>query len=159
LSLDLRYEGQAFEIGIPLEKDHLTRFHAEHDRLYGHSDPSAPVEIVNLRLRAVGRMEMPDFQPLAEHVEASTPPELDRRAVVVGLTPASLDGEAAGLKVRETPVYEHARLRPGHQFSGPAVVISEDTTVWLGPTERAAVDEYVNLLIDVGRGRDAGVEL
>ncbi len=46
--------------------------------------------------------------------------------------------------------------RPGHRFAGPAVVVSEDTTVWLGPTERATVDEYGNLIIDVGQASDVG---
>ncbi len=96
---------------------------------------------------------------MAVQSEASTPPALDRRAVVVDLAPGLPDGDAAGLEVPQTPVFEHARLRPGHLFAGPAVVVSEDTTVWLSPTDRASVDEYGNLLIDVGHGRDAGVGL
>jgi N-methylhydantoinase A len=157
--LDLRYEGQAFEIAVSLAENFLERFHAEHDRLYGHSDAGAPVEIVNVRLRARGRVEVPELQPMEEPAEESMPPEVERRPVVVGLTPGQPDSDPARLDVCEAPVFEHASLRPGHRFSGPAVVVSEDTTIWLGPTERATVDEYGNLRIDVGHGRDAGAVL
>jgi N-methylhydantoinase A len=155
--LDLRYEGQAFEIAVPLAEDFLALFHAEHDRLYGHSNPTAPVEIVNLRLRASGRVDVPDLRPMTDLAEEASPQELERRSVVVGLAPALPDGEPGGLEVRETPVFEHESLRPGHRFAGPAVVVSEDTTVWLGPAQRAAVDDYGNLLIEVGRTADEGV--
>lgn len=154
--LDLRYEGQAFEIDVPLAEDFLERFHAEHDRRYGHSDPSAPTEIVNLRLRASGRVEVPEFHPLADRAEELTPREVERRSVVVGLTHGQPDSEPARLDVCDAPVFEHGSLRPGHRFAGPAVVVSEDTTVWLGPTERATVDEYGNLIIDVGQASDVG---
>jgi len=150
--LDLRYEGQAFEIAVPLEEGFLARFHAEHDRLYGHSDTRAPVEIVNLRLRASGRVDVPELRPLADRAEKASLPELERRPVVVGLGRAF----PAGLDVRDAPLFEHGNLRPGHRFAGPAVVVSEDTTVWLGAADRAAVDKYGNLLIDVGQASDVG---
>ena len=155
-SLDIRYEGQAFEIAVPLEEGFLGRFHAEHERLYGHSDQSAPVEIVNIRLRASGRVEVPELQPMTDLAEELSPRELERRPVVVGLMPGLPDGDCGGLEVLDTPIFGHESLRPGHQFAGPAVVVSEDTTVWLGVAEQAAVDEYGNLLIEVGRAAGEG---
>jgi N-methylhydantoinase A len=154
--LDLRYEGQAFEIAVPLAENFLELFHSEHDRLYGHSDPEAPVEIVNLRLRANSRVEVPELRPLEDHAEESTPVELERRSVVVGRLEALRGDEPGRLDVRDAPVFEHESLRPGHRLPGPAVVVSEDTTVWLGPGERAVVDGYRNLLIDVGRPAGEG---
>jgi N-methylhydantoinase A len=154
--LDLRYEGQAFEIAVPLAEDFLARFHAEHDRLYGHSDLDAAVEIVNIRLRASGRVEVPELRPLADRVEETAPQDMERRPVVVGLTPGQPDRDPAGLDVRETPVFEHESLRPGHRLAGPAVVVTKDTTVWLGAAEMAAVDEYGNLLVEVGQMTGAG---
>ena len=154
--LDLRYEGQAFEITVPLKENFLARFHAEHDRLYGHSDPSAVVEIVNLRLRASVCLEVLELRPLAHRAEEAAPQELERRPVVVGPAQELPDGDPAGLDVCDAPVFEHESLRPGHRFSGPAVVISEDTTVWLGRHARAAVDDYGNLLIEVGQTASEG---
>jgi N-methylhydantoinase A len=68
--LDLRYEGQSFELTIPLAAGPLTadafraarrRFDEEHERTYGHRVPDQEVEVVNVRLRATaadaGRVE------------------------------------------------------------------------------------------------------
>ena len=60
---DLRYRGQAYELTLslpdrPLAGEDLReladRFHREHERLYGYAVPEEPVELVNLRLLAVG---------------------------------------------------------------------------------------------------------
>ena len=52
---DLRYAGQGFELEVDLEpvRTLAERFHARHAERYGHADPSAPIEVVNLRGAAV----------------------------------------------------------------------------------------------------------
>ncbi len=144
--LDVRYEGQAFEVAVPLVPDFVGLFHAEHERLFGHSDPAAPVQVVNVRVRAIGQVEPPLLEEEAEDAEGQDPVELDRRPVVLGERP----GSEASLDVREAPVLEHGALRPGHRLAGPAIVVSTDTTLYLGPSDRARVDGYRNLLIEVG---------
>ena len=62
--LDARYVGQNFELAIGLGKaDPLPpaaevrqRFFAEHERAYGFHNPADPIEIVNFRLIAVGKL-------------------------------------------------------------------------------------------------------
>ncbi len=160
-ALDLRYEGQGFEIGVPLTPDFVARFHAEHERLYGHSDPTAPIELVNLRVRATGRVAGATLSPHPGPAAAGPPPAVERRPVVIGLAAGDATGDTAGdatgaaveLDVRDAPVYEHDGLRPGHEIEGPAVVVAADTTVWLGPAEHAAVDRHGNLVVRVGRWR------
>ena len=144
--LDLRYEGQAFEIAVPLAPDFVPRFHAEHERLYGHADAEAAVEIVNLRLRAVGRVETPRFRELAGSADRALQP-LDHREVVV-----STEDEDVGspLRIARVPVFGQEDLREGHRLQGPAVVAGADTTIWLGAPDAASVDLYGNLLIDIG---------
>jgi N-methylhydantoinase A len=67
---DLRYLGQSYELSVPidpLDEDTthlLAAFHTQHQRLYGYSRPQAPVEVVTLRLRAVGRVQPPGLQRL-----------------------------------------------------------------------------------------------
>src|SRR5262249_61341584 len=60
---DLRYEHQSFELTCPLGDGPLTparlaeliqTFHAEHRRLYSYDLPRAQVELVNLRVTAIG---------------------------------------------------------------------------------------------------------
>ena len=61
---DLRYVGQAYELTVPCPSGRLDSatlgalaetFHDEHERTYGHRAGEEPVEIVNLRLTAMGR--------------------------------------------------------------------------------------------------------
>src|SRR6266852_4700967 len=66
-SLDLRYRGQAFELGVAVD-DVLApsaletveaAFHRRHLAMYGHADPTAMVELVNARLAAYGQVPKP----------------------------------------------------------------------------------------------------
>jgi N-methylhydantoinase A/oxoprolinase/acetone carboxylase beta subunit len=46
---DLRYEGQSFELTVPLGADLVGAFHDAHERLYGYADRDRPVELVAVR--------------------------------------------------------------------------------------------------------------
>lgn len=140
-ALDMRYEGQSYELGIPLSQDFVGRFHREHRRTYGHAEEVAPVEIVNLRLRAVGEVDppvLPDREP-----GAPDPGDARRssRSVIVA-------GPAAPER-RQVPVFDGEALRPGHEVPGPAVITKSDTTVLVGPPDRARVDRRRNLRIEI----------
>ncbi|MCB1019287.1 MAG: hydantoinase/oxoprolinase family protein [Acidobacteria bacterium] len=54
-SVDLRYEGQSYEITVPWAE--RAGFDAEHERLYGYAHQGRDVEAVAVRLRAVGLSE------------------------------------------------------------------------------------------------------
>ncbi len=136
--LDMRYLGQSYELTIPLTPHFADDFHSAHHQAYGHSELSAPVEIVNVRLRAVGAVTSPPL-PEAETGPANPSTALsDRRPLVLD------DG-----RVVETPFYRGEHLRPGHVIAGPAVIAQKDTTTFLAPSDRATVDRYYNLLIEV----------
>ncbi len=135
--LDMRYRGQSYELIVPFSETVYADFHKQHLGQYGYANNDAPVEVVNLRVRAVG---------------ATTPPPLRREP------PAGPDPEAARLETRPvrfeqgllpTPLYRAEALRPGNRLAGPAVIVRADTTVLLGPSDRAEVDEFGNLLIEV----------
>ena len=62
---ELRYRGQAFELGVPGPPrpdpaDLAERFAAEHERRYGYRDPDAEVELVNVRLALVVTAPAPE---------------------------------------------------------------------------------------------------
>ena len=71
-SLDIRYEGQSYELNIPYSterRDHsnavevlVKGFHAAHAQRFGYARIDAPVEIVNLRLTATGETDKPPIQ-------------------------------------------------------------------------------------------------
>jgi N-methylhydantoinase A len=46
---DLRYQGQAFELSVPLGGDVVADFHSAHRERYGYADPDRPLELVAIR--------------------------------------------------------------------------------------------------------------
>lgn len=133
--VDLRYVGQSFELTIPAG-DHLReRFHAEHDRTYGFSAPSEPVEAVSLRLTSVGRIAKPP--PRRIEPGGRTEPK-GRRPVYFG--------EAADYV--DCPIYDRYALTAGAVIPGPAIVEEFDSTTVLHPGFALRVDDVANLIIE-----------
>jgi N-methylhydantoinase A len=138
--LDMRYQGQSYELMVPLSPNFIDDFHAAHTFAYGYSEPSVPVEIVNLRVRAIGRLPRPPLTSLSSGQAEPTTALLDHRPVVLADD------------VIEIPFYDGPALQPGHQLHGPAVVIHPDTTIFVGLGDELTMDEYKNLIIEVSRG-------
>ena len=72
---DCRYTKQAYELTVPLAGGTVTResldalaraFHAQHLRTYGHENPNESVQMVNVRVTAIGRMPRVEFHARAE---------------------------------------------------------------------------------------------
>ena len=142
--LDMRYVGQNFELSVPapalpaLDLAALTEaFFQAHEQSYGYFTPGDPIEIVNLRLTALGRLRRADGGEVA--CEAETRPEPG------GWRDIHFDGSAP---VR-SGVYRRAELRPGAVVEGPAVVDQLDATTLVFPRCVARVDRALNILIEV----------
>ena len=59
---DLRYEGQSFELTVPLQPELDGAFHRAHQARYGYAEPERPVELVAVRtadVRAAPRLDLP----------------------------------------------------------------------------------------------------
>ena len=58
-ALDMRYAGQSYELVVPfddLSTSNLAgRFHATHRERFGYNMPNEPIEVVNLRLKLLGK--------------------------------------------------------------------------------------------------------
>jgi N-methylhydantoinase A len=140
ISADMRYKGQSFEIETPLERTDLgsveamaSSFHREHDRLYGHADPDAPVQVIALRLVVVGKTPKPD---LAKLPRAAAPPA-PLKTIEVWLDD----------RHQTVPLYARGNLLAGHTFAGPCVVSQDDCTTCVPPAFDCRVDDYGNLFI------------
>ncbi|HEY0211980.1 MAG TPA: hydantoinase/oxoprolinase family protein [Paenirhodobacter sp.] len=145
LSTDMRYAGQSYEIEVPLQADWITAgdleaiavaFHALHRQIYDFDDPKGAIEVVNLRLTAVGPGPALSF-PVADEVPA---PARALRDVTVHVDGAT---QPIGLYLR-------ADLTPGAVFDGPAVVAQEDTTFAIPTGARAHVDSHLNIHLSFG---------
>lgn len=132
--LALRYRGQSFELELAAQPDWLAAFHQAHRARYGHADPQRAVEIVSVRLRAVGVTEKPTL-PAAARLRRHAAQPL--RTALVHLTGKPLS----------VPVYEREKLRPGAQLAAPAIVIEYGSTTLIPAGWQAHVDAQQNLLL------------
>jgi N-methylhydantoinase A len=139
---DVRYRRQAYELTVPLAAGPMTRasldalatnFHEKHQQTYGHANTEEPVQLVTLRLTAVGRL-----------------PELR-----LGQPPAP--GRPARQRVREvwfpetgfaaTPVHRRDDLVADQSIPGPAIIEALDSTIVVPPAWVASIDAggYIRL--------------
>ena len=143
---DLRYEHQSFELTCPLGEGAVTvsrlqelvaTFHAEHRRLYSYDLPKAPVELVNLRVTAVGALP---------HRERRPPDAAAGRLAdaLTGYRPVYFRG--AGFV--STPCYARRALAPGMAWEGPTIIEQDDATPLIAPGFRARVDAAHNILLE-----------
>ncbi|MDE0687766.1 MAG: hydantoinase/oxoprolinase family protein [Candidatus Poribacteria bacterium] len=145
-SLDIRYQGQSYELNIPCfiaESEPATevvetlvkRFHAAHEHRFGYARTDAPVEVVNLRLTATGETDKPPIAsvPLAD---------ADAAEAFTVQNPVIFEGE-----VLPTNFYRREALRPGNRIVGPAIVTEFSATTVIPPNFSAVVDAYQNLIL------------
>jgi N-methylhydantoinase A len=141
---DLRYAKQGFELTLevppgPLDAAWLARltesFHAAHERLYTFAQRTVPVEVVTLRLRAIGLVDKIDL-PEIPSAAGAQPVAYEQRSV-------RLDG----IRLANVPVYRREALLAGQRLRGPAVVDQLDTTTLVFTDYTAEVDRHGNLIV------------
>ncbi len=132
---DLRYRRQAYELTVPVAEGEITRasldaamasFHAKHELTYGHANRNEPVQLVNLRLTAIGRLPT---LVLAQRGDASEARTLSR------------DIWFSGVGFTPTPVHWRSGLAAGAVMTGPAVIEAVDSTTVVPPGWTARVDD------------------
>jgi N-methylhydantoinase A len=131
---DIRYAGQSYELTVPWNARSPGKpFHAEHQRVYGYSDPRRPVEIVTLRVRERRVVKKPRIAPLRREKGDSG----SRRLWTGG-------------RWRTVPLYTRAQL-PGKP--GPLLVLDYGTTTLVPQGWKARVDRVGNLIIEAAGRR------
>jgi N-methylhydantoinase A len=136
--LDMRYQGQSFEIIVPFEGDWLEEFANLHKQNYGYKNEDKTVEIVNIRLRAKGVPAKPEFSE-STHFTVEMPEEAE-----LGITETVFDSHK--LKTR---IFDREKLLPGNRVEGPAIIVEYSSTLVIPPFARGRVDAYGNLIFDI----------
>ncbi|MHB8589852.1 MAG: hydantoinase/oxoprolinase family protein [Candidatus Dormibacteraceae bacterium] len=116
-NVDLRYVGQEHFLTLPAAKFDdavLKRFHRLYKKTFGHSNPDELVEVVNLRLTAVGTGA--HARPNGSHPESGSGEAYDRY-------PVRFRGIA-----RPTPRFRRQDLRIGQEVKAPCIVDEESCT-------------------------------
>jgi N-methylhydantoinase A len=140
-SADLRYAGQAHELGVPYAADVAAMaeaFGAEHARTYGHRAEAEAVECVALRVK--GRVAK------AREDAAAPPPRKANDAAPASRT--AYFGPRHGQV--ETPVLSRAALAETGPRAGPLIVEEYDSTVVVPPGWSARVDGAANIHLSRG---------
>jgi N-methylhydantoinase A len=143
--MDLRYMGQEFWLQIPIERAEiesgnvdavLARFNEVHDRRFGHAAANEPLELVNVRLTAVG-----------------TRPKIEFPHVGGDGTDAQIGTREVYLEDPDTPVscavYSRERLAPGVTIQGPCVIEEYASTTLLFEGDSLVPAETGELIITV----------
>jgi len=148
-SADLRYQGQEHTVKIPLPERDLTAgdiariasdFNAAHLTQYGHCMDD-PVEIVTLRVSAVGLLPQPQLPTIAKGSGKA-------RAAVKGnrlVYQPTLD------RPTDYGVYARGRLLWGDRVSGPAIIEEASSTTVLHAGDGMTVGRYGELVIAVAK--------
>ena len=151
ISFDMRYVRQNFELTIawvenigPLVLESLpslevllNRFYEQHERTYGHYTEKDPIEIVNIRLMALGRSS-PKIDLLEEEPMVNSPDPVSMR-------PVWFEAD----KSTKTPIYSRNDLLFGHVLLGPAIIEQLDAVTVICPGDEVKVDGSRNLIIKV----------
>ncbi len=145
--LDMRYRGQGYEIEVvlPDADGRLTGvadlpglFSREYARIFSAALLSEPLEIVNLKVEALG----------------------PRPAMAKGCHLAGIEG-GARLKgsrrvyrpelddLADCPVYDRYALQPGDTVTGPALIEERESTCVINSGDAIRIDADLNLIADI----------
>jgi N-methylhydantoinase A len=139
----MRYRGQSYEVSVEVGSlagaqalaDLTGRFHATHQRRYGHMAQTEAVEIVNFQVTAIASIAKPRPKKFDAPARAQASQRGARRVYFNASKPC------------EAPVWHRGDLPPGMRFEGPAVIEEKTSTIVIYPGQRARVDEYLNIEI------------
>ena len=142
--LEVRYVGQSYELTVPCpptgEPDFhdavAAAFHQSHQQRFGYSDVTQQVEVINVRLKAVGPVDKPAITQATKARPGEVSP--------IAHTETVFDHG----KYPQTPIYRRESLAPGSRVAGPAIVVQMDATTVLPPGWGATVDGWGNLLAE-----------
>jgi N-methylhydantoinase A len=141
---DMRYIGQGHEVRVPLPPGRVggvaelvERFEREYDRLYGRRGPRVGVEAITWRVVSSG--PRPALRNATVAAAAGEP--------LRGSRPAYFPGHG----YVDTPVVDRYALTAGYELTGPAVVEERESTLVVGPGDRAVVLDDLSVRVEVGR--------
>jgi N-methylhydantoinase A len=122
IAADMRYDGQGYDVAVPLRAQWLAEgdfdrlraaFHAAHRATYGHANQAAEIWLKELRAHITGATQKPRIVPIR-------PTSGDTATAKRGFRLFGREFAAA--------VYARADLDPDQRISGPAIVNQMDTT-------------------------------
>ena len=139
---DMRYLGEGHEVQVVIPADlpddqmvgfAWKKFHEVHDETFGfHYEGEQDVEIVNLRVQAIGEQYRPQIRVDKGPASPAEP---------MATRPTYWDTWV------ESPIFDRAGLQSGQMISGPAIIEEYGSTIVVPVNWSATRDEYGNLIM------------
>jgi len=147
-SIDMRFRYQVHQIAVPIPDRELTqadideipnRFVSLYEQVFGTGTAfkAAGMELVTFRL--VCRVSLPR-PSLKQHDYQGTDPG----GALVGQRPVYFESFVS------TPIFDMGKLAAGNIIEGPAVIEGPATVIVVHPGQRAEVDGWLNVVVEVG---------
>ncbi len=148
----IRYRRQTAGVELPVAWDRLTAervlnllkmFEKKYEELYGAGAgyTKAGVELSAMRVDAVGRVAKPRLKALGGRTSRAAAAKKGKRKIFF---------TRPERKLVDTDVYDYSLLGPGARVRGPAVIELPFTTTLVPPGFQVTIDEYLNLVMEVG---------
>jgi N-methylhydantoinase A len=145
---DCRYVKQYHEVSFVVPWSAIERrdlaaiasaFHGEHRRLFGYSleVEGSPVELINLRVQAIGSTDKPRY---AEEANAGA----DAAHALKGKRDVYIPETST---FETVPIFNGHKLRSGNRISGPAMIESVTTAVFVSAGFDCVVDRYRSFIL------------
>jgi len=147
-SADIRFQGQEYELTLPMPARALTGEDAEtlfdqflglYEQTYGEGTAwkGVPASMINYSVTVVGRQPRPTMDEVALAPASLEDLVRERRTVFL---PTERRSE-------EIPIYDDLLFTAGTAVEGPAIIDAADTTIYVPPGTKAERDSYMNYVL------------
>ena len=146
-SVDARYKGQEFTINVSLKNTKFTKkninyflkkFNQIYEKTYSYSSSSEKVEIINLRLVAIGHLN----QLRIPKIKKGNKKPLDFAKIYK--TSVYFEN-----KYVKCDVWKREKLLSGNEIKGPAMIVDYGSTTIIPNRCLCKVSEYGQLIIKI----------
>jgi len=146
--LDMRYLGQFHEVQLQADWKDVANFkldnifeafHAEHNRQFGYSlkDENTEMELINVRLRVIGKNEKPKFlSGKSKSVKAETAIKEEREVYIPELG-----------KMKKVPIYDGDKPIFGAKIKGPCIIEKITTSIFISENYDCIVDDFGSIVV------------
>ena len=146
--LDMRYVGQYHEVQLQCDWNDVVNFktenifnafHSEHNRQFGYSlkDEGTEMELINVRLRVIGKNEKPKFLSENTNRDSLKSALKEQRSVYIPETG----------KMEMVPIYDGDKNIFGAKITGPCVIEKITTSVFVSKNYDCVVDDFGSFIV------------
>jgi N-methylhydantoinase A len=132
--LNLRYQGQSYELTVPYQGDFIECFHQAHEQAFSFRLEENPLELVSIQCAVRLQRPQVSLPPYKGPAEKHPTPIMKKNVQFA-------DG------AKQVPVYRRGDLAPGSSLTGRALIVDDYTTILVTAEYVLEVDGYGNILL------------